>query len=124
MGKPDKAIVQFKTYLKFNPYDAQRLYELALIYGELKRYKMAVKYLEKALSYDSHNPRFMLNLAKLYEIQSELDMAEDLFIRMIDENRAEKSYYTEFINFYRRSNQPSKAQTLTYEMYKRFSITK
>ena len=66
----------------------------------------------------------MLNLAKLYEIDRHLNKAENIFIKIIDQNSKEQSYYAEFINFYRRTNQQSKAQTLTNEMYRRFGITR
>ena len=124
MGEREKAVGQFKTYLKFNPYDSQRLYELALLYAEMKQYKEAIANLEKALSYEPNNPSFMLNLAKLYEIDRHLNKAESVFIQIIDRNAKEQAYYTEFINFYRRTNQQAKAQTLTTEMYRRFGVTR
>ena len=78
IGEKEKAIKQFKTYLKFNPHDSQILYELANLFAEMKRYKEAIGYLKKALSDEINNPRLMLNLAKVFEIDWNLNKAENI----------------------------------------------
>ncbi len=90
----------------------------------MKRYKEAIGYLKKALSDEINKPRLMLNLAKVFEIDWNLNKAENIFIKIIDQNSRKQSYYTEFIKFYRRTNQQTKAQSLSGEMYRGFGVTR
>ena len=120
MGKREKAIGQFKQYLHYNPYDAQRNYELALLLAEDKNFKGAENYLKKALVHSPKNARFMLNLAKIYETNRKLEKAEDMFMEVIDQNPKQKQFYMELVSFYKRTNDKQKAQRVIETVYQRF----
>ena len=68
--------------------------------------------MQKAVALDPNNANFMLNLAKLQEINKRFDEAEKMFEKIIDQNPSQKSFYIEFINFYTRTKQGSKANSL------------
>ena len=120
MGKTEEALAQFKTYLKHNPYDSQRLFEISLLYAETKRYQEAEGSMQKAVALDPNNANFMLNLAKLQEINKRFDEAEKMFEKIIDQNPSQKSFYIEFINFYTRTKQGSKANSLKVRTSRQF----
>ena len=120
MGKTEEALAQFKTYLKHNPYDSQRLFEISLLYAETKRYQEAEGSMQKAVALDPNNANFMLNLAKLQEINKRFDEAEKMFEKIIDQNPRQKSFYIEFINFYTRTKQGSKANALKVRTSRQF----
>lgn len=59
------------------------------IYENLKNYKIAIKYLEKANFYDNDNPIIWLKLSKLYRLRGEYLKAEGVLIKaktLLNEN--------------------------------------
>jgi tetratricopeptide (TPR) repeat protein len=81
----EKAVLEFKDALVFNPFAADAYHGLGLCYKKQGDYDRAIKEFIIGLEY-SNNIESMENLALIYKYKGKYEKARELFLQVLSEN--------------------------------------
>lgn len=89
--------------------EANRYYMIGYSYWQLKRFDTAVEPLEKADKLAPNNEEYMITLARVYNINDNIDKAEEYYSKVIKVNDKNEKAYESLGSIYIKKNQPKKA---------------
>ena len=94
--------------------EANRNYMTGYSYWQLKRFDTALGPLKKADELEPNNEDYMIALARVYDINDDLEKSEEYYLKVIEINEKNETAYMSLGNIYLKKDPPKIKKSIEY----------